>query len=49
MGIHLLCCTHGGERTAFHDVVLDVFAAIAKNAKFHVLQKQTHVPSPLAL
>jgi hypothetical protein len=26
-----------------HDVVQNVFAAIAKNAGFHVSQKQTHV------
>jgi hypothetical protein len=32
MGIHLLCCMHGGERMASHDVVQDVFGAIAKDA-----------------
>jgi hypothetical protein len=25
MGIHFLCCTHGGERATLHDVVQDVF------------------------
>jgi hypothetical protein len=32
MGIHLLCCTHGGERMVSHDVVQNVFVAIAKDA-----------------
>jgi hypothetical protein len=49
MGIHLFRCTHGGERIALHDVVRDAFASIAKKARFHVSQEQTHVPSPLAL
>jgi hypothetical protein len=43
MGIHLLRCIHSGEKIASHDVVQDVFAFIAKDVKFHVLQKQTHV------
>jgi hypothetical protein len=30
IGIHLLCCAHGGERTTSHDVVQDVFASIAR-------------------
>jgi hypothetical protein len=28
MGIHLLCCAHGGEKIASHDVIWDVFASI---------------------
>jgi hypothetical protein len=28
MGIHLLCYTHGGERTTSHDVVWDAFVCI---------------------
>jgi hypothetical protein len=46
MGIHLLCCTHGGERTTSHDVVRDSFVSIAKDMTFHVLQEQTHILSP---
>jgi hypothetical protein len=38
-------CAHGGERIILHDVVQDVFVAIAKDAGFHVSQKQTHVLS----
>jgi hypothetical protein len=34
MGIHLLCCVHGGERMALHDVVRNVNMAIAKDARF---------------
>ncbi len=47
MGIHLLCCVHGGERMALHDVVPNVIMAIAKDAKFHVSWRQTHILSPL--
>ncbi len=36
MGIHLLRCTHGGERTTSHDVVQDVFMSIVKDMAFHV-------------
>jgi len=43
MGIHLFCYIHNGERIASHDVVRDAFAFIVKDARFHVLQKQTHV------
>jgi hypothetical protein len=47
MGIHLLYCAHGGERTASHDVIQNIFSSIAKDAWFHILQKQTHIlPSP---
>ncbi len=49
MGIHLLCCTHSGEKTASRDVVQNVFIVIARNAKFHVLQKQIHVLPPPTL
>jgi hypothetical protein len=49
MGIHFLHCVHGGERMASHDVVQDVFAAIARDVRFHILQKQTHVFPPVAL
>jgi hypothetical protein len=32
-----------------HDVVRNVFTAIVRDMGFHVLQKQTHVLSPLTL
>jgi hypothetical protein len=37
MGIHLLCCTHGGEMMASYDVMQDVFIYIARDARFHVV------------
>jgi len=46
MGIHLLHYTHGGERTASHDVVQDAFMSIVKYMAFHVLREQTHIFSP---
>jgi hypothetical protein len=49
MGIHLLPCVHGGERTTLHYVGRDVFVAIMKDVKFHVLWEQTHILPPLAL
>jgi hypothetical protein len=47
MGIHLHCCTHGGERIASHDAIQNAFASITRETWFHVLQEQTHIfPSP---
>jgi hypothetical protein len=43
LGINLLRCGHGGERTASHDDVRDAFASIVRNARFHVLWEQTHI------
>jgi hypothetical protein len=43
LGIHLLRCAHGGEKTTSHDVVRDAFASIVKDAGFHVLWEQTHI------
>jgi hypothetical protein len=40
MGIHLLCCVHGNEHIGTHDAIQNTFAAIARNASFHVGQKQ---------
>ncbi len=37
MGIHLVHCAHGGERTASHDVVQDAFMSIVRYMAFHVL------------
>ncbi len=37
IGIHLLHCTHGGEKTTSHDFVKDVFATMARDVGFHVL------------
>jgi hypothetical protein len=42
MGIHLLHCVHGNERTKTHDVICDTFAAIAQNVNFHMWQEQLH-------
>jgi hypothetical protein len=49
MGIHIFHCMHCGERIALHNVMQNVFITIAKDAKFHVSQKQTHVLLLLAL
>jgi hypothetical protein len=49
MGIHLFHCVHGEEKITSHDVMQDIFVAIAKDAGFHVSQKQTHVLSSSAL
>jgi hypothetical protein len=35
MGIHLLCCVHGGEKITSHNVVWDAFASIMKDVGFH--------------
>ncbi len=43
MDIHLLCCAHGIEWTGAHDVIHDTFAAIVRDASFHVGQEQLHV------
>jgi hypothetical protein len=42
MGIHLLCCAYGNECIGIHDVIHDIFVAIARDASFHVGQKQLH-------
>jgi len=46
MGIHLLCCACGRERTTSHDIMQDAFASITTNASFHVAHQQNHVPLP---
>jgi hypothetical protein len=43
MGIHLLCCVHGNERTWIHDAICDTFTAIVQDVDFHVGWKQLHV------
>ncbi|CAM6093049.1 unnamed protein product [Calypogeia fissa] len=43
VGTHILWCSHGSERTATHDNLCDVFAAIARDAGYHVSMEQTHV------
>jgi hypothetical protein len=40
MGIHLLCCAHGGERISFHAVIWDAFTSIARNVKFHICKNK---------
>jgi hypothetical protein len=42
-GIYVLCCAHGGEKTASHDVVWAAFEFIVKDDRFHILCEQTHV------
>jgi hypothetical protein len=39
--------SHGGERTALHDILQEDFVAIATDVGFYVLEKQTHVFLPL--
>jgi hypothetical protein len=34
MGIHLLLCAHGNERTKTHDAIRDTFAAIVQDVSF---------------
>jgi hypothetical protein len=38
----LLHYAHGNEHMSTHDVVRDIFAAIAQDANFHVGRKQLH-------
>jgi hypothetical protein len=45
MGIHLLCCAYGNERTRTHDAICDTFDAITWNVGFHMGWKQLHVLS----
>ncbi len=42
IGIHLLCCVHGGKWTATHYVVKNSLVSIARDVGFHVLHEQTH-------
>jgi hypothetical protein len=42
MGIHLLRCTHGNEHIGPHDKICDTFAAIMRDANFHVGWEQLH-------
>jgi hypothetical protein len=46
MGIHFLCCTHGGQMMTSHDVVHDAFVLIMRDASFHILCEQTNVILP---
>jgi hypothetical protein len=34
MGIHLLYCAHGGEKTTSHDVIQNTFASVVKDVGF---------------
>jgi hypothetical protein len=45
MRIHFFRYAHGGERTISHNVMRDVFSAITKDARFHVLRAN---PCPFA-
>ncbi len=46
MGIHLLHCSHGNERTRTHDVICNIFATIVQDVNFHMGQKQLHFLQP---
>jgi hypothetical protein len=46
MGIHLFHCTRGGERTTSHDAIRNAFVSIVRDARFHILQEQTHILQP---
>jgi hypothetical protein len=43
MGIDLLHCAHGNERTRTHDVIHDTFVTIVQNVGFHMGREQLHV------
>ncbi|CAM6120862.1 unnamed protein product [Calypogeia fissa] len=43
VGTHILRCSHGSERTATHDNLCDVLAAITWDTVYHVSTEQTHV------
>jgi hypothetical protein len=45
MGIHILHCSHGGERTALHNVVWDVFCGHSKRCEISCLTKANPCPS----
>jgi hypothetical protein len=40
--VHLSHCAHGNERTCTHDVIHNIFVAIALDVDFHVGWKQLH-------
>jgi hypothetical protein len=42
MGIHLLHCVHGNDRTRTYDANCDTFVAIVQDVGFHVGWKQLH-------
>jgi hypothetical protein len=42
MGIYLLHCVHGNERTGTHDAIHDTFATITRDVNLHVGWKQLH-------
>ncbi|CAM6129870.1 unnamed protein product [Calypogeia fissa] len=43
MGTYILRCNHGSERTATHDDLRNMLAAIAWDGGYHVSTEQTHV------
>jgi hypothetical protein len=43
MGIHLLRCAHGNERTRTHDVIHDTFVAIAQNVGFSMWDENNYM------
>jgi hypothetical protein len=43
LGIHLLQCSCNIEHIGTYDVIWDIFASIAKEASFHVIQNKLHI------
>jgi len=43
MGIHLFCCTHGGEKMTSHNIIWHAFVSIMKDVGFHGVHEQTHI------
>ncbi len=41
--IHLFCCVHKRKHMVTHDAIHKHFTSIVRDAKFHVLCKQTHL------
>jgi hypothetical protein len=39
MGMHHLLYVHGNERMGVHDVICDIFVAIARDVGFHIRQE----------
>jgi hypothetical protein len=42
MGIHFLHCVHDNKHTKIHEVIHNTFVTIARDAGFHMGQKQLH-------
>jgi hypothetical protein len=49
IGIHFLCFAHGNECIGTHDIIRDIFVAIARDASFHVGREQLHALPSITL